>query len=107
MAKKKKTKKKQEVTFSPTYLHHNALWWCMTHGGVKIYPIVESMADNTYKLCVEYFKPNRSRKVVSSVIYEGMDEVTAKTYEIYVDQFTKKAEQYIVKKSHKTFLKRI
>ena len=105
MAKKKT--KKQETTFHPTYLHINASWWCMTHGGVKIYPIVDSSSERSYKICVEYFEPNKPRKVVSPVIYEGMDEVTAKTYEIYVYEFKKKAEQYIVKKAEKTFLKTI
>lgn len=103
---KKKTKRRA-INFNPTYLHLNASWWCVTHGGVKIYPVVESMTDKTYKLCVEYFEPNRARKVMSNVVYQGMEEVTAKTYEIYVDQFIKKAEQDIVKKSHKTFLKTI
>ena len=104
---KKKKKKQQQLQYNTGYFELNASWWCMTHGGVKIYPIVESSSEKTYKICVEYFEPNRARKVVSPKVYSGMEEVTAKMYDIYVYEFKKNAGQDIVKKSHKSFLKRI
>lgn len=94
-------KRKVRKQFYPKYINLNASWWCINNG-IKIYPKIQDKKEKTYKLIIETDKPKR--KIISPVVYD-IDELNEKTFEIYTKLFKKNANEDLVKKATKGYIK--